>query len=248
MHASFSAGLIVFPTVGGFLAEHLGFSPVLIGAAVFYAFATILVLAVREQPRSPATSGLGFQDAFSDRRVVTICVISVFVFMAMFLGQPFAPNYLEEVVGLELAWIGFLGSSAALGATVLGIGLGRLSEGVAGLVLGQGLVLVSLVMLLNTQAIPLLALSFFLRGAYNASRALILGQMGKVISESASGLVYGLLDTAVGLPWVIAPYTAAWLYTIRPDLPFIYSAGMTAVMMVVSAVLLRGLAVRESSP
>jgi predicted MFS family arabinose efflux permease len=240
MYAAFAVGLIIFPTVGGFLAERAGFPVALVVAAVLYGASTLVVIAIREQPLSPAPSGLGFRDVVSNRRVMTICVVSVFVFLALFLGQPFAPNYLEEVVGLELVWIGFLGSVHALGATVLGVVLGRFSEGVGGLVAGQALVLVSLVVLLSSGAIPLLALSFFLRGAYNASRALALGQMGNVIGETSSGLAYGLLDTALGLPWVLAPYMAAWLYTVRPDLPFLTSIGMIGAMMIVSAFLLRG--------
>jgi MFS family permease len=239
MYAAFAVGLIIFPTVGGFLAERVGFPLALCTAAAFYAVSTLLVVAVREQPVAPTMAGVGFRDVLSNSRLMIICTVSVFIFLAMFLGQPFAPNYLEEVVGLELVWIGFLGSAHALGATVLGVGLGKLSEGVAGLVVGQALVLVSLLLLLRFQAIPLLALSFFLRGAFNACRALTLGQMGKVIGETASGLAYGLLNTAMGLPWVLAPYMAAWLYTSRPALPFIVSAVMIAVMMMVSVVLLR---------
>ncbi|MGB9301331.1 MAG: MFS transporter [Anaerolineae bacterium] len=239
MYAAFAVGLIIFPTVGGFLAERVGFPLALCTAAAFYAVSTLLVVAVREQPVAPTMAGVGFRDVLSNSRLMIICTVSVFIFLAMFLGQPFAPNYLEEVVGLELVWIGFLGSAHALGATVLGVGLGKLSEGVAGLVVGQALVLVSLLLLLRFQAIPLLALSFFLRGAFNACRALTLGQMGKVIGETASGLAYGLLNTAMGLPWVLAPYMAAWLYTSRPALPFIVSAVMIAVMMIVSVVLLR---------
>ena len=239
MYAAFAVGLIIFPTVGGFLAERVGFPLALCTAAAFYAVSTVLVVAVREQPVAATTVGFGLQDVLSNSRLMIICTVSVFIFLAMFLGQPFAPNYLEEVVGLELVWIGFLGSAHALGATVLGLGLGKLSEGVAGLVVGQALVLVSLLLLLRFEAIPLLALSFFLRGAFNACRALALGQMGKVIGETASGLAYGLLNTAMGLPWVLAPYMAAWLYTSRPALPFMVSAVMIAAMMMVSVVLLR---------
>lgn len=239
MYAAFAVGLIIFPTVGGFLAERVGFPLALCTAAAFYAVSTVLVVAVREQPVVATTVGFGLRDVLSNSRLMIICTVSVFIFLAMFLGQPFAPNYLEEVVGLELVWIGFLGSAHALGATVLGVGLGKLSEGVAGLVVGQALVLVSLLLLLRFQAIPLLALSFFLRGAFNACRALALGQMGKVIGETASGLAYGLLNTAMGLPWVLAPYMAAWLYTSRPVLPFTVSAVMIAAMMMVSVVLLR---------
>jgi len=239
MYAAFAVGMIIFPTVGGFLAERVGFPLALCTAAAFYAVSTVLVVAVREQPVAPTTAGFGLRDVLSNSRLMIICTVSVFIFLAMFLGQPFAPNYLEEVVGLELVWIGFLGSAHALGATVLGVVLGKLSEGVAGLVVGQALVLVSLLLLLRFQAIPVLALSFFLRGAFNACRALTLGQMGKLVGETASGLAYGLLNTAMGLPWVLAPYMAAWLYTSRPALPFMVSAVMIAVMMMVSVVLLR---------
>jgi MFS family permease len=239
IYAAFAVGLIIFPTVGGFVAERLGFPLVLCTAAAFYAISTLIVVAVKEQPMAPTAAAFGFRDVLSNSRVMIICTVSVFIFLAMFLGQPFAPNYLEEVVGLELVWIGFLGSAHALGATVLGVVLGRLSEGVAGLVVGQALVLVSLLLLLRFEAIPLLALSFFLRGAFNACRALALGQMGKVTGETASGLTYGLLDTAMGLPWVVAPYVAAWLYTSRPALPFVVSAAMIGAMMIVSVVLLR---------
>jgi MFS family permease len=248
MYAAFAVGLIVFPTVGGMIADTAGFAPAFVTAAVFYAVSTLLVVAVREQPVSQTRPGFGFQQAFANRRLVILCILAVFIFLALFLGQPFAPNYLEEVVGLDLAWIGFLGSAHALGATVLGLALGRMSEGIGGLVLGQGLVLLSLVILLSFEAMPLLALSFFLRGAFNASRALALGQMGKVVGESASGLAYGLLDTAMGLPWVLGPYIAAWLYTMRPDLPFVTSGAMIAAMMIVTVVFLRGEPAVERRP
>jgi MFS family permease len=239
MYAVFSVGLIIFPTVGGFLAERVGFPLALATAAAFYAVSTLLVVAVREQPSIGTVADFGFRDVLAKTRLMLLCIISVFIFLAMYLGQPFAPNYLEEVVGLELLWIGFLGSANALGATLLGVGLGKLSEGVAGLVVGQALVLVSLLILLASHAIPLLALSFFLRGAYNACRALTLAQLGKVTGETSSGLAYGMLDTAIGLPWVLAPLTAAWLYTLRPALPFVVSAAMIAAMMIVSVLLLR---------
>jgi MFS family permease len=238
MYAAFAVGLIVFPTIGGAMAEKVGFPVALVTAAAFYAVSTVLVVAVQEQPVIPASPGFGFREVLSNGRLIILCVVSVFIFLALFLGQPFAPNYLEEVVGLDLVWIGFLGSAHALGATLLGVALGRLSEGVGGLVVGEALVLASLLILLGSQAIPFLALSFFLRGAFNASRALALGQMGRIIGESASGLAYGLLNTAMGLPWVLAPYMAAWLYTWRPALPFAASAAMIAVMMIVTAVLL----------
>ncbi len=239
VYAAFSVGLIFFPTVGGWLAEVAGFAPVLALAAAFYALSTLAVFFVEEQPGERRLSGSGLGDVISNRRLLVFTSVSAFIFLALQLGQPFAPNYLQEVVGIEIFWIGFLGSAHALGATVLGMWLGKLSEGVASLVVGQGLVLASLLILVSSRALPVLGVSFFLRGAFSACKALALAQAGKTVGETNSGLAYGVLNTALNLPWVLAPYTAAWLYTTRPDLPFLSSAAMIGVMMVVTWRLLR---------
>ena len=245
MYAAFALGLVIFPTVGGWLAEAAGFSSVLALAAVFCSVSTLTVALVAEQPVRGSPRGVGLGEVLSNKHLMLLCVLSVFVFSALYLGQPFAPNYLQEVVGIDLAWIGFMGSAHALGATALGVGLGRISEGIAGFILGQALVGVSLVLMLNTRAIPLLFMAFFLRGAYNAVRALSLGLAGKAVGENSAGLAYGMLNTAMGTPMVFAPYVAAWLYTVRTDLPFRVSAGMIAVMILVSVWLLRGSAMTK---
>lgn len=240
LYSAFAAGLIVFPAVGGWLGEVAGFTTVFAVAAVFYALSTIAAAGVTEQPVGAAVSGFGFREVLSNRHLLLVSSLNVFVFLALYLGQPFAPNYLQEVVGLELFWIGLLGSVHAAGATVLGVALGRLSEGVWGFIVGQGLVFLSLLALLRFQAIPLLMVSFFLRGAYSACRSLALAQTGRVLGETRIGLAYGIFNTAFNLSWVLAPYMAAWLYTSRADLPFVVSAGMIAVMMALSTALLRG--------
>ncbi len=239
VYAAFALGLIVFPTVGGWLAEAGGFALPLILAAVFYVASTVMIVFVDEQPITRSARGTGFEDVLSNKRLVSISALSVVVFLALYLGQPFAPNYLQEVVGIDLSWIGFMGSAHALGATVLGVALGRLSEGIAGFILGQALVGVSLILMLNTRAMPLLFVAFFLRGAYNACRALALGLAGKVVGETNAGLAYGMLNSAIGTSMVLAPYVAARLYTARNDLPFLVAAGLIVVAMAVSTAVLR---------
>jgi MFS family permease len=237
--AAFALGLIVFPTVGGWLAEAAGFALPLILAALFYAASTTMMVFLREQPITRSGQGAGLAAIWSNKRLVAICALSVVVFLALYLGQPFAPNYLQEVVGIDLSWIGFMGSAHALGATVLGVALGRLSEGIAGFILGQALVGVSLILMLNTGAVPLLFVAFFLRGGYNACKALVLGLAGKVVDEANSGLAYAVLNSGIATSMVLAPYMAAWLYTARTDLPFLLAAGMIAATMLLSVLFLR---------
>jgi hypothetical protein len=222
------------------LAERAGFGAVLIVAGFFYALSTLVATQVTEQPVDPSPVGFGFREVLSNRRLLLVSSLAVVIFFALYLGQPFAPNYLEEVVGVELAWIGFLGSVHALGATVLSLWLGRLTEGVGGFIVGQGLVLVSLLVFLRSRALPLLTVSFFLRGAFNACRSLALALTGRVVSTTSVGLAYGLFNTTFNVSMVLAPYVAGWLYTSRPDLPFLVSVAMIGIVMPLSLVLAKG--------
>ena len=240
LYSAFTLGLVVFPTIGGWLAERAGFGAVLIVAGFFYALSTLVATQVTEQPVDPSPVGVGFREVLSNRRLLLVSSLSVVIFFALYLGQPFAPNYLEEVVGVELAWIGFLGSVHALGATVLSLWLGRLTEGVGGFIVGQGLVLVSLLVFLRSRALPLLAVSFFLRGAFNACQSLALALTGRVVSTTSVGLAYGLFNTTFNVSRVLAPYLAGWLYTSRPDLPFLVSVAMIGLVMPLSLVLAKG--------
>jgi MFS family permease len=240
LYSAFAVGLIVFPTIGGWVAERAGFVPVFLAAGLFYGLSTLAVARVREQPVDQSLSGSRFQEVASNRNLLLISTLAVFIFFALYLGQPFAPNYLEEVVGLELPWIGFLGSVYALGATVLGVVLGRVSEGVAGFIVGQGLVLASLIIFLRAQTLPLLSVSFFLRGSFSACRSLALALTGRVVRATSVGLAYGVFNTALYVSMVLAPYVAGWLYTSRPELPFLLSAVMITAMMPLSVILRRG--------
>jgi predicted MFS family arabinose efflux permease len=240
MYAAHTLGLTLSPAVGGWLGEVAGFRAVFGLSGLFLALSTFIVIWLREQPVTPAPFQFGFHEILSNTRLLLIYTLFVPTFLALYLGQPFAPNYLQEVVGLELFWIGFLGSVHALGATVLSLWLGRLSEGVGGFIIGQGLVFVSLLIFLKFKAFPLLVLSFFLRGAFNACRSLAMAQTGKVLSARSAGLAFGIFNTPHNLSTVLAPYLAGWLYTSRPDLPFLISAAMILVMMAFSFVLVRG--------
>jgi MFS family permease len=239
LYSAFAVGLIIFPTIGGWLAGRAGFAPVFLVAGLFYGLSTLAVARAREQPVDQTPSASRFEDVASNKRLLLVSALAVFIFFALYLGQPFAPNYLQEVVGVELSRIGFLGSAHALGAAVLGVALGRLSEGLGGFIVGQGLVLASLVIFLRTRTLPLLAMSFFLRGAFNACRSLALALTGRVVGATSVGLAYGVFNTAFNVSMVLAPYVAGWLYTAQPELPFLVSGIMIAIMMPLSFILLR---------
>lgn len=226
--AVYSLGLTPSPAIGAWLVELVGMRQTFLASTACFVAATLVVSRVRPQPK-PADSATSMSRTLVlNRKFLGLSVVFLAVFFATYLGQPFAPNYLEEVTGLRIGVIGFLGSAHALGAFVLGILLGRWRAGARwGLITVQLLVCASLVLLLRTGAIAVLAIAFFMRGAYNASRSLAAAWLADASGRSlagAWGLGFGVLSTVYGISTVAAPYAAGWLYAHDPALPFAAAA------------------------
>jgi len=236
-----SLGLTLSPLLGGWLGEALGLRSIFWISALFFASATCVIFFVAEQPVISRSVSLDYRGLLSNRSFLLLSFLFFLLFLTLYLGQPLAPNYLEEVLGLDLPWIGLFGSAHSLGAALLALWLGRL-RGEWGLIIAQGSVFLSLVLLLQVPLWPLLVVSFFLRGAFTASRSLSSALVGKVAGKGSLGLAFGILSTVSSLALVVAPYIAGRLYALRPDLPFVASiASIPAVMLLTMIVLRRAL-------
>ncbi|MBS1251703.1 MAG: hypothetical protein MAG451_00736 [Anaerolineales bacterium] len=235
--AAYSLGLTPSPALGGWLVELVGMRLTYVISASCFVTATFVVSRVAHQPRpgeSQIAAGLGLM---RNRTFLVLLALFLLIFFAMYLGQPLAPNYLDEVTGLRIGWVGFLGSAHALGAFLLGLMLGRWRAGPrAALVVAQALVGVSFVILLWTDALALLTVAFFLRGAYHATRSLASAWMADALGRKSLGLGFGVLSTVYGVASVFAPYAAGWLYDVRPALPFMVAAGAVPATVVLTGV------------
>ena len=231
--ASYSLGLTVSPALGGWLGDLIGIRMLYLIATCSFTLATSTVLLVADQPiiSTPSTRG-STRELLSNREFLGLSALFMFLFLALYIGVPLIPNYLSQTLGLNLSWIGLFGSVYSLGAVVLNLWLGRLrGHRALGLILGQGMVFFSFLLLWRTGAIPLLALAFFLRGAFSACSSLASAQMGTVLDERAMGLGFGVLSTVIGGALIVAPYLAGWLYTARPALPFLASLALIPLAM-----------------
>lgn len=243
--SAYSLGLTPSPAIGGLLVEWLGMRRTYLVSAACFALATLTVTFVRRQPVPDGKQRGSVGKLVSNRAFLRLSGLFLLIFFATYLGQPFAPNYLDEVTGLSIGRIGFLGSAHALGAFVLSLVLGRWRPGPRwGLIAAQALVGVSFLSLLRTAAIPLLAVAFFLRGAYAAARSLATAWMGEVLESGELGVGFGVLSTVYGVSLILAPYLAGWLYEVRPALPFLVGAvavgGTAALTGIVALVEVRG--------
>lgn len=232
--AGFAAGGVLSPAIGGWLAGLTTMRAVYFASAALFALSTLAVSRVSPQP-VPSHSDQGRRwGSLLDGRFLRFAALVGVVFVAMYLAFPLAPNFLEDVGGWGVARIGTLGSFQALGTTLLSPLLGRLGtrnygqgSGARGgprpLMVGQGMVWGSALLLLLAGAFPVLAFAYVLRGAYQGCRSLAQARATALGDETERGLLLGATETVIAVAQVIAPYAAGWLYASDPVYPFVAS-------------------------
>jgi DHA1 family tetracycline resistance protein-like MFS transporter len=221
VYAGYSAGSIISPAVGGWLAQMTNMRTVYLIAAVCYAVSTLVVLMLKPQPVKARAWQKPSVHVVRSNGLLALIVFAMF--LPLYIGIPLAPNFMRNVVGWPVDRIGLLGSLYALGLTALSPTLGRLSaqHPIRGLVAGQALVWVSLGLLfIGAQGLPAIAsAAFFLRGGYGACRSLAGAQIAGQASAANRGAAFGLAETSVASAQMVAPYLAGWLYDVLPAAP-----------------------------
>ena len=147
--------------------------------------------------------------------------------MATYLPQPFTSKFLQDVRGLSLEQIGFLGTIGGAGNTALSFLLGFLDARL-GFILGQVGVGMFSVLLWQMNGYGWFAVSYFMLGGFRASRSLFMAQIRPLVHESQMGLAYGISETFLGLTAIIAPVAAGFLY--ERDKISIYPAAFFAII------------------
>ena len=217
--AGYALGNVISPAVGGWIAEEFGLRSLFAIGTMLFAISTVVLHFVRPQPVTRAAAGGDFRGLLANRRFVGFCLLTLGVWIVLWLGIPLAPNYLADVRGLTVAQVNRLGSFNALGWVVLGLVLGRRPPRRAFLI-AQGFVMLYLLILLRTPWTGLIAVAFFARGAIYVSHSLVNAQATRVVEPSQWGLAFGVLETVAWIGAVVAPLLAGRLYEIQPALPF----------------------------
>jgi hypothetical protein len=126
--------------------------------------------------------------------------------------------------------------------TVFGLALGRIPHGRRpwGLVVGQGLVWLSALILSSTGSLAAVGFAFLLRGAYQGCRSLTQARSSRLGKEGARGLLLGAAETTIASAEIVAPYIAGWLYAANPTRPLHASLVLIPLALVLSVVALPG--------
>ena len=239
VYAGYSAGSIISPAVGGWLAQMTNMRTVYLIAAVCYAVSTAVVLFIKPRPVQARVWKAPSVHMVRSNGLLALIVFAMF--LPLYIGVPLAPNFMRNVAGWPVDRIGLLGTLYALGLTALAPTLGRLSarHPIRGLLAGQALVWVSLGLLfIGAQGLPAIAFAaFFLRGGYGACRSLAGAQIAGQASAENRGAAFGLAETSVASAQMVAPYLAGWLYEVLPAAPILAGLALIPVGLLLTPML-----------
>jgi MFS family permease len=186
-------------------------------AALLYTLSTLAMCFIRPQ-QAEAQATAGNARAILHDRVIRW---QFALFFAVDLGQILAPKYLEEVLGLDVAEIGWLGTISAVGVLILSPLLSRFGGGNRlAIAMSQGLALVSVALLAWAPSLSFLFIAFFMGGGNRLVRPLALARFANLLTPATMGFGLGLQQTASQIGLALAPYAAGVLYAYSPTWPF----------------------------
>ncbi|MDI7248569.1 MAG: MFS transporter [Bacillota bacterium] len=227
--ASWPLGMVISPVIGGIWADRAGMRPVFWAAFALYVLSTAVLVPMRPYRPSPEERGsnAGFREVLSFPGVPHLMAVAAAVYLFQHIALPFITPFLQDVAHLDLGGVGWVGSAVALGGSLLSPLLGWLADRLGrerGVAVSLLLMVLSLVILMLSDNIWLLALAGFLRGAGTISWSLLAAVMATVLPPAARGRGFALFSLANGLAMATGPYPGGWMYRVSPYLPFTVSA------------------------
>ena len=239
--ASYNAGAIIGPWLGGLIAENYSLKTIYSVSASIFVVSCLIVLFLRPQPTDHHEEHQGGQKAaVLNSRLITYLGVTFLAMFAMYLPQVLAPNFLQNERGLTYSQIGQLGSISGIGIVLLNLALGALNAR-TGFLLGQVAMLVYALLLWQGKEFGLFALAYALIGGFRVARSLAIAQVRNLARQSQMGLVYGINETVAASTVILAPPLAGWIYSQNPVMIFLVSAALIVISILVSARLLPGL-------
>jgi predicted MFS family arabinose efflux permease len=229
--ASYTAGMILSPTLGGWIGQRFGLRAPFAAAVVFLLASTLAVAFARRDRPQPLGLAGRYDTLLHNRRFLLLMALSFVVMLALWLGIPLAPNFLQSRWDMSVAKIGLFGSAESVGGVILSLVLSRWSPQIALVALQMGGI-IYLSTLLTTDQTPWLALAFFLRVGPLYGRQFIDALGIRLVPPSQRGLAFAASSTVQRMANVLAAMAAGWLYKFRPALPF-----QVALILVVLALL-----------
>ncbi len=231
----FGAGMVIGPTVGGYLTSHYSYQLVFILAGIIYALSTLAMAQIRPHPPTPAKSGVRVEWRPKSRpRYFQWVIFSAGLATVQGIAWPFVVPYWKTVGHLSIETIGVLGSVAILASTITGPIWGRVGEkfGIPrALGAGLGLLVVGWMALLwAPESIGWGLFSGLVRGLGEGSRGLQGVAVGRVARPGEIGTAYGFYNLVTELAGALAPLPGGLLFRHWAYAPLVVATFFTAII------------------
>ncbi|MCX2726957.1 MFS transporter [Thermomicrobium sp. 4228-Ro] len=238
-----SIATIVTPAAAGWLAEHWGLRATLVAASAATASAALIFWTIRLPTDLATTRGEGsYRELLTIRPIALSAILMVGTIGGIMLGWVLAPNYLQEVHSLSLEQIGWLGSIAAVGSTVLSLAVSRnrwLQHPFNTLLVATGAVVAGFLLLLIGNHFAIFVLAYLLRGGFLVAWSAFYAVFGLITPEQLRSRVFAVAEILGGLGSTIAPFLAGILYEFDTRLPIVTGLACTAVVVVATRLVQR---------
>jgi len=242
---AYFAGNIIGAPIAGLLASSIGFRAAIAIAAALLAGSAALTFGLRAVP--PHVERGPFRPP---RTFWVLLAITPFAAMLSILSLAFLPVYLREVAAIPLDRLGIYLGLVSVGAAGLAVAAGRFADAVGAvpaLLAAAGVMAAaSVLMALSGRAEPLVGLAALLLGSTQAANPVVASAVERIIPPARAAQGYATYQIAFALGFGAGGTVAGFLYDADPLLPFIASAALALpVAAIVAAVLSRAIAPLE---
>lgn len=242
--AAWGLGYMFAPTVAGYLTGNVGVQWVFILTAFFYFVTTVMLTLISSQhiksrELDAATSTAQKPRLFKRRKIVYLSVLFGSVMFFLSLVFPLVPQFLTDVYGYDVAYIGVLGSFTYFGGAVFSIVLGKLGDKygkTAPISVAMAMVALALGIFISVDDPVVLVLTSFLRGASFPMWAFLGAAVGAVAPPNSRASWISIVQTVAQTMSILAPYVGGVLYAFSPTTPFIITVGASLTLVVLAQV------------
>lgn len=234
VYAAFYAGLIGSPWVGGLLSQYSGslHTSLWVGLA-FFAVSTFILL--QAENVRPAKRPLRYSPIalLRNQRFLLYSGFYIMALLTIQIGYPLAPNFVQDVRGLDFSQIGLLLSISSAGTVGLNLLAGRITNKRLRFPLVIGAGWLAMLALWRMPGFGGASLGFALLGAAATGRALASAGIASTVAEDYRGMAFGGLETLFSLMQAIAAASAGLLYDASPSHSLPLIAGLISAPLLI---------------
>jgi predicted MFS family arabinose efflux permease len=231
------------PVLGGFLIQWFGYPVIFLLAGLIFVISTFFLLPISSIPHQQTESQQTRQQKYFSNRIFLLSTVFMAIIVSLsFFTRDFIPLFLEDVWGLQEDIIGILiaifNGSAVLVAPLIGV---------AGDRVGYTKILpLPIVGLLGSLGLLVIAPSFLwlypifaLRGTFFGVFSLVNALVSKHLSQGQLQKAFTTYTFLQRLPSPITPLLGGMAYGLDPSLPFVVSALLIPLPLIINILLYR---------